>query len=67
MKFTKLSPYGKAELWSSIKLTAQNLVLNSRNHQDSAQFYIDLDRLRDLEKKLREHEVAVTIEKGEKA
>ena len=59
----KLTDYDKAELWSEIDDC--DYKLRNLKSQESSEFYKIMDRLLDLQKKLKWHEVAVTIEKGE--
>lgn len=61
----KLTAYEKAEVWSQINLSASRIVANERIHQNTAEFYKEMDTLHDLQKKLKWHEAALTIEKGE--
>lgn len=61
----KLTDYEKAELWSQIEICGDNLRDNNRKSQNSGEFYKTVDKLLELQRKLKWHEVACTIEKGE--
>ena len=62
----KLTDYEKAGLWSEIGLCGYDLRENTSKHQNSGEFYKTVDKLIELRKKLKWHEVACTIEQGEK-
>jgi hypothetical protein len=62
----KLTDYEKAGLWAEIDRCGSDLRDNNRNHQNSGEFYKTVDKLVELQKKLKWHEVACTVEQGEK-
>jgi len=62
----KLTDYEKACVWGEIEMCVHRINLNCKNHQNTGEFYKEVDKLLELQKKLKWHEVAVTIEQGEK-
>jgi hypothetical protein len=57
----KLTAYQKAELWGEIGSLGEELRQNNREHQNAAEFYKAVDRLVELQKKLKWHEVAESL------
>jgi len=62
----KLTDYEKAGVWAEISRCGADLRENESKHQNSGEFYKTVDKLLELQRKLKWHEVACTVEQGEK-